>query len=418
MRRRLLPKGMREKAVHNSPGPVDSASARTGSIVVMTTIIRSAAASEFLALVPQLVQCHPARSIVLVPFHRGASLGAMRIDLPDPEPDDPAEIERVASTLIGMICRIPEADAVTLVVYVDLPFAAADGIVHAPLIAELLSRADSCGLSVPDALCVAADGWGSYLDPEVPPRGRPLTEIASLPGEVDRDQSAGASLPRVARPQRAAATAALRELDKAIRVFTRTRRRGARDEDVDRLSPLAIAALDALDDLPALLEDVLDRDPDELEPFDVAAMIWCMERPALRDVALSQWASGQEAGDAALAAQLLWQAGAEYPEEFARFMWGEGPRPDPARLQRGLQLVRRVGAMAPKSRSAGPIAAAGWISWALGRSTHAAWYAERALRSEPEHGLAEIVASMTAAGHLPDWAFTRRTAPAGAARAR
>jgi hypothetical protein len=56
------------------------------------------------------------------------------------------------------------------------------------------------------------------------------------------------------------------------------------------------------------------------------------------------------------------------------------------------------------------LAAAAWISWALGRSTHAAWYAERALEIEPGHGLSEIVATMIGAGHLPEWAFERAVA--------
>ena len=45
------------------------------------------------------------------------------------------------------------------------------------------------------------------------------------------------------------------------------------------------------------------------------------------------------------------------------------------------------------------------LSWALGRSTHAALYAERACEVDPEHGLSQIVLSFVQAGHLPDWAF-------------
>jgi len=90
-------------------------------------------------------------------------------------------------------------------------------------------------------------------------------------------------------------------------------------------------------------------------------------------------------------------------------MWGEGPPPDGDRLLRALALLRRVSAVAVRPRKPGPLAATAWVSWALGRSTHAAGYAAKALRIDSDHGLAQIVAAMVAAGHLPDWAFTARS---------
>ena len=79
--------------------------------------------------------------------------------------------------------------------------------------------------------------------------------------------------------------------------------------------------------------------------------------------------------------------------------------PDPTRLSAALALVRRAAASAPRDRRPGPLATCAWLSWALGRSTHAEVYAAQALEIEPEHGLAEIVRSFVLAGHLPDWAF-------------
>ena len=64
-----------------------------------------------------------------------------------------------------------------------------------------------------------------------------------------------------------------------------------------------------------------------------------------------------------------------------------------------------VAALLPKARRAGARAVCGWLAWALGRSTHADRYAAQAQRIERRHGLAEIVRSFVAAGHLPDWAF-------------
>ena len=75
------------------------------------------------------------------------------------------------------------------------------------------------------------------------------------------------------------------------------------------------------------------------------------------------------------------------------------------RLQRALALVREVAALVPKAHRPGPLALCGWLSWALGRSSHADRYAAMALAIDRRHGLADIVRSFVRAGHLPDWAF-------------
>ncbi|MET0812640.1 MAG: hypothetical protein ABWY03_06270, partial [Microbacterium sp.] len=136
-------------------------------------------------------------------------------------------------------------------------------------------------------------------------------------------------------------------------------------------------------------------------------LAWCFARPALRDVALSQWCLGFAAGDELLDAQLRWSDGEEYPSHLAVHMWGEGERPDPHRLQAALATVRRVAALTTGDARAGALAIAAWCSWALGLSTHADSYARLALEAVPQYGLAEIVLAFTAAGHLPDWAFRR-----------
>lgn len=395
----------------------------------MTTIVKAADAAQFLSLVPQMVGYRPSRSLVVVPFAGSRSLGALRFDLP--VTDDADDLARIAATVMGMLCRIPDADALASIAYTDESFA--EGMPHRALAASLADRADECGLRLTDALCVAADAWGSYLDPDGPPRGRPLGEIdaaesarhlAVAPG----DQSTGAELPSTDLAERERVGRALESLDAAVRVVcgpdagsgTASRISGAsttgtpadassadRDPDARRIDPRALEALCLLDDLPCLFEEVLEWDAESLPPFDAAALVWTLSRPSLRDVALVGWCGGIQAGDDALDAQLRWEAGEEYPARLAMQMWGEGERPDPDRLERALDVVRRAAAVAPVTHRAGPLATAAWLSWALGRSTHAESYAVRACDIDPEHGLAEIVRSFVAAGHLPDWAFRR-----------
>jgi hypothetical protein len=62
---------------------------------------------------------------------------------------------------------------------------------------------------------------------------------------------------------------------------------------------------------------------------------------------------------------------------------------------------------APEAAKVGALVACGWLSWAMGRSSHAEIYVRQALAINPDHGMAGLIAQMVNAGHLPEWAFTR-----------
>lgn len=385
---------------------------RAGTLVRMSITVTAADAAQFLSLVPRLLGCVPSNSLVLVPMARGRSLGAMRLDLPPDELSD-----AVASSAVGMLCRIGEIDAFLAVAYTAaaiVPGATVTpGLPHRILIDALEARADACGLHVVDALTVASDGWGSHHDPELPRGGRPLDDLrvrgsaavvlddAGLGSAPAGDQSAGATLPRVEASARRATAAALQSLSAALEVICGIPSvAGA----VPRIDPAALEAACELDDLPTLFEDALAWDS-STTPMRAAMLGWCLARPSLRDVALVQWASDQRGGDVAMDAQRRWEDGEEYPADLASFMWGEGPRPGAARLEAALTLTRTVAALLPKAQRPGPLAVCAWLSWALGRSSHADRYAAKALAIDRRHGLADIVRSFVRAGHLPDWAF-------------
>ena len=378
----------------------------------MTTIIKAADAAEFLSLVPRMLGYQPTESLVMIPFAGARSLGALRFDLPG----DDDSLDSIAATVLGMVCRLPEADAVAAVVYTAAGFAD-DGMPHQPLLAALERRADTCGLHTTDALCVAADGWGSRYDPALPDGGRPLAELDFLPVGADAvppargDQSDGATLPDVDLVRAERVGRALRAFDRAVELLCGDDDApvpaGEASVDADRVDPTALATVCHLDDLPALFEDALAWQPDDLTPYQSAMLAWCLSRPSLRDVALVQWSGTMDDGDEAFEAQLRWESGEEYPVHLAMRLWGDGDRPDVERLERALTLARHVAAEAPRTSRPGPMAMCAWLSWALGRSTHADRYAAEACAIEPEHGLGEIVRSFVHAGHLPDWAFRR-----------
>jgi hypothetical protein len=178
-------------------------------------------------------------------------------------------------------------------------------------------------------------------------------------------------------------------------------------DDGERVDPRALATASRLDDLPELFESAIRCDPDSLDAYDLAVLVWCLARPSLRDIALVQWSGNLAQGDEALTAQLRWVSGEEYPPHLAMRMWGDGDQPSPERLGTALELARLVAASIPREAQPGPLAMCAWLAWALGRSTHAGEYAQRACDIDPDHGLSQIVLSFVRAGHLPDWAFRR-----------
>ncbi|WJL97080.1 DUF4192 family protein [Microbacterium sp. ET2] len=371
----------------------------------MTTIVKAATAAEFLSFVPRMLGYVPTDSVVLIPFQGTRTLGAMRIDLPAV-----ADTDAAAATYVGLVCRIEAADALAVVVFTDERFDG--GSAPARALAEgIRARADSSGLRVVDMLCRASDGWASYLDADTPPGGRPLPEIldadaspadrAGLP-LADGDQWTGAALPAVDLAEKERVGNALQAIRVAIGGFG-----SSATGSTARIDPRGLEAVCLLDDLPALFEEALSWNPEMLDPFDAALLLWCLERPATRDVALVQWCDDIDRGDEAMAAQLRWEAGEPYPAEVAKRMWGEGAQPSAERLRGALEVTRRVAAAAPRATRPGPLAVCAWLSWALGRSTHAEWFVGQAAAIDPTHGLTGIVQAMVRSGHLPEWAFAR-----------
>lgn len=379
--------------------------ALTSHTLGMTTVLRASDSAEFLRIVPSLAGFTPTRSIVLLPFSGKRTYGAMRLDLPDAEID----LEEYADAAVGLVSRVEGTDAVALVLYSDdPPLPTRDGLVlpFGVEVDELLGCAEDAGLRIVDALCVTPGGWASYLleDPEL----RPLTEIGAAPevpgiGDVSGDQLAGAELPAADLAERERVGRALLDLEDILA-------RDAQGRLTGRENPQAIAALVMLDDIPAFFESVLER-PRDLPVFATTALLWCLDRPLFRDVALTQWASDLAGGVRALDAQLAFsEDGTMIPDEVGSVFVGQGPAPDPDRLRLALAVMRLAASRAPRPSRRGPLTAAAWLSWALGRSTHAGHYLALVREIDPEYGLAALLETMIGAAALPEWAFRRGTA--------
>ncbi|ANG86371.1 DUF4192 family protein [Microbacterium aurantiacum] len=324
-------------------------------------IVSASTEGQFLSMIPALLGHTPTHSVIVIPFANGRTKGAMRIDLPDT-----ARIDAVARMATGAMCKVEGADAFAVAVYTDAPADAA--------IAERFTHyATVCGLRLMGAFYVTGNAWGTIGSDTAP---EPLPDTpAGLPA-VEGDQHHGARLPDVDPAHRAAMLTAIVHTDPA-------------DLDYARI-------LDTAED--AATSDTL---TDEAR----AILAVAMTRPALRDVALVSWATDRFTGDRAADAQNGWENGAEYPQELAAIIWGDAPRPDSTRLTRALEVARRIAATVPDDIKPGPLAVAAWLSWALGRSTHADAYAVQAENIDPKHGFARIIRQFVQAGHTPDWAY-------------
>ena len=367
----------------------------------MTTVLKAADSAHFLSLVPALAGFTPRQSIMLVPFEGSRAHGAIRVDVP---PHD-AEIYDFVDAAIGLVSRVRRTDAVALVGYTDgPPQHTRVGIVlpHSVLVEDLLAVAVDSGLRIVDALCVMASDWSSYLDDE--PALRSLDEIPEAPpvpgiGDISGDQAGGAALPEIDLAEKERVGQALSDLMDVLDHEHPSRRA--------RENPQAIDAAFLLDDLPLFFETALER-PENLPPFVSAALLWCLNRPTFRDAALVQWATDLSTGIDVLDAQLAFSSqGTAIPPELGQIFMGQGASPDADRLRLALTLVRNAAARAPRAFRAAPLTVAAWLSWALGRSTHAAHYLEDASEIDPEYSLARLLSALISAAVLPEWTFRR-----------
>lgn len=367
----------------------------------MRTIITADSSAELLALIPHLSGYVPRESVVVVPFRAGRSLAMLRVDRVT---DD---IDAFAATTIGTACRVPDIDAVVLVVYTggELETSGAREVLEA-----LRIRADACGLFVIDTLAVAEDGWASFRGDQHP-SPRSLDEIArAAPAGLLHprdDQAGGSALVRAPKERRRRVSAALVDTERAATLLLTQARSST--EQTDEVDARAARILTTLTDVATSWETALQftsLDDEILTDERAALLLWCLARPSLRDVALAHWCHGADAARRVLSAQLEWEESGDYPAG-PLFLAGEGPRPDPVRLHRALHVLRGLAALATGRFRGAALASAAWVAWALGWGTHAGAYARAALAVDPGQRLAEIIDELSSHGHLPGWAFAR-----------
>jgi hypothetical protein len=376
-------------------------------------IVKAPDAASFLGLVPTLVGMEPVESLVLVVFRGKRTCGALRLDLPRLAGD--VALKRFTNTMIGMVCRVDGADGVVPVAYTRSPFRRAPRA----LMLRLAQRARTAGLDVKDLLIVAGDGWGSLLDPDLPPGGRSLEHIrpALLDGEPPLlDVEAALQLPRVG-PE------SLREFDARLAdweslpdgtgtpVHGFDPSAGLSGRSFGRAAlpgpPFVERVLAGLDAGP-VIEGMLHPHPEGGAPCACLALLAALaDRPVLRDLAMLQFAWGPEFGAHVRKRTLLEDGGPLQKAEpvTLAFSGGDMPRPDPRRIDAGLRIVILAAAHLPARERAPLFSMAAWLHWALGHGSIAGAFADRAARDDPRYPFAELLQNLFASGALPEWAF-------------
>ncbi|MFC5929059.1 DUF4192 family protein [Cryobacterium melibiosiphilum] len=405
-------------------------------------IVKTKEAHDFLALVPQLVGFTPENSVVLVAFRGNRTCGALRFNLP--EANVPAKVQkRIATSLIGTLCKIPGVDALVPVVYTAASVSATRGLPHARFADSLAKRAELSGFLVRDALCVASNAWGSYLDPQCPVGGHPLSRIAGsfvhadVPEVVARGLGTvltGTELPTIDLAAKERVAAQYRRLQKGF--------------GTARNASALVSMIGEVVDPVELAEVALGWNTTALSAADAAALLYVVQGPGCRDQVMVQFAFGREAGAAAHAANLrYWElqrrtglsmddivalelaaeaAGLEVhaPDDraegeaindgaarrrgllMADLMLGKtDDRPDLDRTDRAITLLKTVIAMAPRSARPAPLCMLAWLSWSLGSGSVAGLYVDTALAIDPGYNMALLLDTLLRSGHLPEWAF-------------
>lgn len=330
-------------------------------------VLKAEGIGELVGAVTALLGYMPAQSLVIAPFVGTRAESAMRVDLPTDAEMYPAAVTQV----MALTCRVQGVNGFAAVIYTD-----GTESEHEGLASTLLDAALFLGLRVATVAFVTPTVWGEYFEGEP----RPLDTLPPLPGPGlvrEGDQTSGAALPVV---------------DEALR---------SRIFNAPLPHPESVDAC-------ALFEDVLGWDVDALDAAKVAVLTGLVSLPIFRDVALAQWATSEAQGRETLTAQKASLDGTPIPPELGGVLLGQGPRPEPSRLRGALAVCRIAAAHAPTEESAAALlTACGWLSWALGLSTHAAFYTDLARAADPAQSMARLMAELLERAMLPDWAFIR-----------
>lgn len=355
----------------------------------MTVVVKAENPAHVLAAMPALVGFAPRESLVLMAFRGKRTCGAFRMDLP--RSSTVAVQKRTVTSAVGILCKLKKVDSVVVVICTDASFSGKSTPPLAAFAGLVTRRLRDSGFAVRDSLCLAADGWASYLEGDTPDGGFPLCDLdaVSLP-------------PGAIRPMPAERVAHASESERLRVRADVAHLRWLMGEGEGAESP----EFELLQDIPLLMEMILDCNDSTICELS-ALLLFAWQGPPIRDLTMVQWASNLAMGDQILeeADRFAKTREVDVESKSGKMMMGIGPRPDVDRIERGIDILLAVVSRADDTERPAPLSMLAWLTWALGLTSHAHRYIQEALTIDPGYGLAELLSSMFNHGMLPEWAF-------------
>lgn len=316
--------------------------------------------ADLLAMLPQLTGFPLEHSVLFVAFRGNRSHGAFRIDIPPR-----SATTRAVHALTGLAARFP-ADVEFVVVIYDQRRRPVPTFVQA-----IRSALDAAGFGIRDLLWQSDREWGCYFDDcvnviEAGVAPLPMGLSNAVSSQVDPDSHYEVSAASVrAALQSAAHPVANRLLVRAVEAA---------------VSPEASAQQLML----------------------VGAALQCS---AFRDLVLLQWAFGEDCGTQC-ARELRLHTPVEERLWLDAFTGQRESGPSFQRIALALTACVRMRALGIDELMAPLWTIEGWLSWAVGESSRAGMCFAHALEADPAYELAILLDAMTAAGTVPEWAYS------------
>lgn len=409
--------GMSKQRAQRRPRPT---TARPTTARRAPVLVRATGPADLLRHVPELVAVDPADSLVVILFARSQGTksrthGALRVDLPHTA--DEAELQRWASAVLQTALRVEGLTGVALAVYTPETFAPSGRLPAAAPLRAAAKQAERMGLEVLGRFSVAADGWGSLDDPDLPRGGRALSLIEPA-GPVARRLRTPADVTLASGARRRRFSAQYAEW------WARAEGPGGVLHGVPLQRPgsgFGVAAerepamqryrwgrdiVEVVDLTEAMLEP---HDPDAETPCACRALLFALaERQGVENLVLLQFAWGRDLG------LELWTAAnaprgrdASLQRLTAAISGGRFRRPDIDRIDAAIAALIDTAQYVPPEDRAPLDSMLCWLHWASGGSSVAAAYAERALRAHPGRDIPSLVLGKVRQGEMPAWAFRR-----------
>ncbi|MCD7100865.1 DUF4192 family protein [Pseudoclavibacter sp. 13-3] len=375
----------------------------------MKVTLKPQGSAQFLATLPALTGFIAHESLVAVFFSGKRSIGSFRLDLP--ADDDLVTTREFANLVVDTLCRVPGCTGAVPVIYCDRAVGGNTRLPYSLLWSLLEDCLADSEIEVLDACCVASDGWGSYLDADLPVGGRDLEEIDQNPMRLD----------------------AMMAVDREIVDLDAMSELPSSDERLSAETSKALA--DRLDALPTSLRlhevlQALDLDLDDLVrrislgipppgPDHVGSVDRLLDfctvahLDIVREIFLVGLAFGPEA--LSLAAQesqhtrvrhtQLASVAYRVENTLTELVLRGIPAapPDRERMRSAVQVLQRCCAAADPTVRADLTAMIAWLWWAIGISSVAERLLAQVLEHDPDHGLAGVFADLCLGYAAPAW---------------